>query len=141
MRRDILTKRAEQIVEKRHGKMTGADSRAQREKHTVVTNAVRHARVQPILPIIQQPQPFRVGPLALVGEVVRCSRERVQRSDVGPHARRHQPRRDRKVLVVRTRKPFAFGVCDPEIGGVDMRGSRRYRQDGHCTGDRRCATR
>ncbi len=36
MRRDILTKRAEQIVEERHWKIAGADGRAQREKHTVV---------------------------------------------------------------------------------------------------------
>ena len=84
-------------------------------------SAVRHARVQPILPIIQQPQPFRVGPLALVGEVVRRPRERVQRGDVRPHARRHQPRRDRKILVVRTRKPLALGVRGPQIGGVDVR--------------------
>ncbi len=40
-------------------------------------------------------------PLALVGEVVSRAGKRVDRGHVVPHVPRHQPRRDREVLVVR----------------------------------------
>ena len=141
MRRDILTKRAEQIVEERHRKMTRANGRTERHEHTVVRSAFRHARVQPILPIIQQPQPFRVGPPSLVGKVVCCPGKRVERGDVRPHARRHQPGGDREIFVVGSHEALALGVGGPQSGRVGWHPARAHRQERYCTGDCRCATR
>ena len=149
MRRDILTKRAEKIVEQARSEAIGSRIVAASARNigscgssrsAAADTTICHARVQPILPIIQQPQPFFGGPPALVGEIVRHAGKRVQRRDVGPHLRRDEPRSDGKVLVMRARQPLAFGICRAQPRVIDL---GRHQQGRYCTGesgDERCAT-
>jgi hypothetical protein len=48
--------------------------------------------------------------LAFVRDVIGHPRERVDSGDMRPHARRQEPRRDGKVLIVRLGQRFARGV-------------------------------
>jgi hypothetical protein len=126
-----------------------ADRCTQRDEHEIIgiprvplkpVATFPSARVQPILPIIQQPQPLAGGSAFLIGEIVSRSCKRVQRRDVGTHVRGHEPGGDWKVLIVSTRDPLAFGICGAQHRPVDLRDIRIYRQEGYCIGDSRCAT-
>ena len=131
VRRDILTKRAEQILEERHRKVARANRLSNREKYLIGRIALvgPHARVQPLFPIIQQSQAFGGRPAALVGKIIGGARKGVHRGHVGTHGAGQQPRRHRKIFVMRARHPLARRV-----------GRRQIRQASYVTGDFPCGT-
>ena len=109
MRRDILTKRAQQILKERQRQSAAADRLTERKKNLIpiieLSAGLSHClfvttSMQPCEPIVDQVVTFRIGPGAFVGEIVGDARERVHRGHVGPHGRRQQQRSHRKIFVV-----------------------------------------
>ena len=133
VRRDILTKRAEQILEQADRKIAGANRGAHGEKHLIRRIALRNldTRVQPIVPIVQQPPPLLRRPASFVCEIVGGAGKRVERRDVRPHRRRQQSGRHGKIFVVGARQPFAG-----RVGGAQL----LSLQAGYFTGDCACGT-
>src|SRR3989442_1493855 len=65
---------------------------------------------------------------ALVGDIVRYSRERVDRRDMWPHRHRQQAGRHRKIFVMRSRQRLARAVRARErLGPVWHRGILRRK--------------
>src|SRR6266700_3060281 len=79
-----------------------------------------------LAPIFEQAVALLGRPLILIGEIVRRSRERVDRGDVRPPGFRQQKRRYGKVLVVRPRDTLAIRVGVREIGGNRRAGGYRH---------------
>ena len=117
--------------------MAIADGRPEGEKNPIVSSAMvprwgpsgPDARVQPTLPFIKQSEPFAHRTFAFVREVVSGSRKRVQRRDVRPHARGQQSRRNRKILIVGRREPFALGIRGAKLGESGSGRGSRSRQE------------
>ena len=130
----VLAERAQQILEQVQLEPEPPDRVGQRrEDRRGVTGLVGDATggglLQPPLPCLETRQTLGRGRLALVGEVVRHARERVDRGDVRSRGLRHQPRGDRKILVVarapaagtrdrRRRLPLDFGRARAGVGGA-----------------------
>jgi hypothetical protein len=79
--------------------------------------------VQAVRPVVQEAQALLDRARALVGEIVRGARERVDGGDVRPHRARQEQRRHGKVLVVLAREPGAGGVrrLEPRVAVNDHR--------------------
>ncbi len=142
VRRDILTKRAEQILEELHRKVARANRLSNREKYLIgrIAGFGLYTRVQPVLPIVQQPQALNGRPTALVGKVIRRARKRIERRHVRAHGGGQQPRRNREILVVRARHPLARSIGGAHRRLIHPPAFRHSRQAGYFTGDFPCGT-
>ena len=97
---------------------------------------IRHARVQPILPIIQQPQPLlRRAAAPRRRSRPPCARTRTARPRADACAPARSQRRHREIFVVGSRQALALGVCGAQRVGVGLHPTRAHRQERYCTGD------
>ena len=67
--------------------------------------------MKPILPRAQPRLPLLRRRVSFVGEIIGDARERIDRRHVRAHRRRQQPRRHRKIFVMRPRQLRAGGVA------------------------------
>jgi hypothetical protein len=134
VRRDILTKRAEQILEQRHGEVARPNRLTQGEKNLIGRIALPDSdtRVQPTLPIVQQMKPLGGRAPAFVGKIVGRAGKRVQRRHVRPHTGRQEARGHGKIFVMVSRQPLAR-----RVGGAQLCVELQAR---YFTGDPPCAT-
>ena len=104
--RDVLPKSAQQVFEQLDRKLAGANRVGEgcKDQITIVLAPCRSGAlrrlVQTLPPVIQERQPFTLGALTLIREIIGPPGKGVDRCNVRPHRRRQQSRRDRKVLVV-----------------------------------------
>ena len=138
-RRDILAKRADEILEQRHRQPDRANARAECEKDLDGVRRLSRTRwrtgvsghcigghsgaVEAAQPAVEQRMPLGRRPPAFVRDVIRSTGERVHRGDVRPHAAGQEQRRDRKVLVMDPRVALACRIRRGENSG---RGAGRH---------------
>src|SRR5207244_2282135 len=97
-------------------KIAGANRGAHGEKHLIRRIALRNldTRVQPIVPIVQQPPPLLRRPASFVCEIVGGAGKRVELRDVRPHRRGRHAVRPRNIVELPTDPELTLFTEDAE---------------------------
>ncbi len=117
---DVGSESGQQILERLAGYVEAVHRVGERDEHRMARRA-GICQIELTLPLVEHR-----AVVMLIGKVVGHPRIRVNRVHVGTHLARHQPRRDRKIFVVRLRQPRA-----ELVGTGDVERSRRDRRVRH----------